>query len=82
MGRFQWIPALRSARNSSLVAASSLGKLPRVLMILRRLRCRLSRALVTGMRISVPKFGGGSVGRGVWCVSAHLPPCSAIVSVR
>ena len=37
MGRFQWTPAFRIARNSSLAAASSLGKLPRVLMTFRRL---------------------------------------------
>jgi fumarate reductase flavoprotein subunit len=38
--------ALRSASHSSLVAASSLGKCPRVLMILRSCMCRLSIALV------------------------------------
>src|SRR5215470_17183406 len=40
------MPALRIARNRSFSAASSVGKLPRVLMILRRLRCRLSTAFV------------------------------------
>jgi hypothetical protein len=38
------------ARYSSFNAASSVGKLPRVLMILRKLRCSASTALVTGMR--------------------------------
>ena len=43
-GLRQWTPALRIARNRSFVAASSLGKLPRALMILRNDRCRLSSA--------------------------------------
>ena len=47
-------PAFRIARNSSCSAASSVGKLPRVLMILRKDRCSASTALVTGMRITVP----------------------------
>jgi len=55
-GRFQRVPALRIARYYSLVAASSLGKLPRVLMILHNDRCRLSSAFVTGMEMSVPPF--------------------------
>ena len=46
IGRRQRTPALRIARNSNFAAASSLGKLPRVLMILRNDRFRLSRALV------------------------------------
>ena len=37
---------LRNARNSSLVAASSLGKWPRFFTILRSRICRLSMALV------------------------------------
>jgi hypothetical protein len=42
------------------MAAPSLGKLPRVLMILRKERCRLSSALVTGMRIPVPAHPAGT----------------------
>src|SRR5512144_1176504 len=49
------------------MAASSVGKLPRVLITLRKLRCRLSTAFVTGMKISVPRFGRGRRDRGVWC---------------
>jgi transposase len=45
-GLRQWTPAFRNARNSSFNAASSDGKLPRVLMILRNERCRLSTAFV------------------------------------
>jgi hypothetical protein len=40
------------------MAASSVGKLPRVLMILRNDRCRLSTALVTGMKIAVSRSFG------------------------
>jgi hypothetical protein len=50
------------------MAASSVGKLPRVLITLRKLRCRLSTALVTGMKIAVPgSFGWDRQGSGVWC---------------
>src|SRR6056297_2760454 len=42
-----WLAStLRSASHRSLVAASSLGKWPRVLMILRSCMCKLSIALV------------------------------------
>jgi hypothetical protein len=62
-------PAFRMARQSSLTAASPVGKLPRVLMTLMTLRndrCRLPTALGTGMKISVPRFGRGRRDRGVW----------------
>ena len=45
-GRRQWTPAFLMARYNSLSAASSVGKLPRVLMILRSERCSASTALV------------------------------------
>ena len=45
MGLRQRTPALRIARNRSFVVASSLGKLPRVLTILRNERCRLSKGV-------------------------------------
>ena len=67
MGRRKRTPALRIAKNSNFAAASSLGKFPRVLMILRNDRCKLSRALVAGMKILVPMFGCGFRDRGVWC---------------
>ena len=44
--RFHPFLMLRSARYSNLVAASSLGNEPRVLMILRSVMCRLSMAFV------------------------------------
>ena len=56
-GRFQRMPAFRIAGNSSLVAASSLGKMSRVLMILRNNRCRLSTHL------SCRSASGSSAGR-------------------
>ena len=34
---------------------------------MRNDRFRLSRALVTGMKILVPMFGCGFCDRGVWC---------------
>ena len=46
LGIFQSFSILRKPRNSSLVAASSLGKWPRFLTIFRRRICRLSMALV------------------------------------
>jgi hypothetical protein len=63
----QRTPAFRMAKQSSLMAASPVGKLPLVLMTLRNDRCRRSTALGTGMRISVPRFGRGRRDRGVWC---------------
>ena len=56
-GRFQRMPALRIARNKSFVAASSLGKLPRVLVILRSHRCRLSRGCQSTLKFDL-RFGG------------------------
>jgi hypothetical protein len=38
-GRRQWTPAFLMARYNNLSAASSVEKLPRVLMILRSERC-------------------------------------------
>jgi hypothetical protein len=46
LARFQSAVMLRKASQISLVAASSLGKCPRLLMILRNRECTLSMALV------------------------------------
>ena len=46
LARFQSAVMLRNASQISLVAAASLGKCPRVLMILRKRECTLSMALV------------------------------------
>ena len=62
-----------STSQMSLLAASSLGKWPRVLMILRNRLCTLSMALVTGMILpgtpsSLPlaAYGASIRDRGTW----------------
>ena len=53
---------LRSASQSNLIAASSLGKCPRVLMIFRSCICRLSMALVVYM---IRRTAGGKAKNGI-----------------
>ena len=57
---FQFWLTSRKTKNSSLDAASSLGKWPRTRTALRKRLCRLSMAFVTGMRIAVPTHPAGN----------------------
>jgi hypothetical protein len=56
-----------SSAQKSMAAVSGDGRTVWVLMRRLNSSCRRSTALVTGMKISVPRFGRGRRDRGVWC---------------
>src|SRR5258706_10389303 len=67
-GRVQRTVILRRASQSSLLAASSLGKWPRVLMILRSRACTLSKAFVV---YRIRRTAGGKAKKGMTCDQAR-----------